>query len=311
MALHIVQSPEWGKFKSSYGTPAVRVGEVQYTIHKIPFTSIYYAYCPKVDPLRIDWEPLKASLSENSCIAINFDVPNIIKGSQQESAATAVLSDKCIPAPRETFASSNIILDLTSPDEELLSNMHKKHRYNLGLAQRKGVTVRTGETEEDFDAFYTLLKDTSVRQKYYIHPRIYYKKLWDMLHPVGIVHMLTAYYEEKVLASWMLFIYDNVVYYPYGGSSEEHKNLFASTLVAWETIKLGKEKECHTFDMWGAAKNPEDESDTWHGFTSFKLKFGGKFVDYIGSYDWVLNKPLYDTFNFAQDVRWKILKTLR
>ena len=311
MATHIVQSPEWGKFKTEYGTKAVRVGEVQYTIHRVPFTSVSYAYSPKVDPFKVDWDKLKDSLNENSCIAINFDVPNIIKGSDQEAHATDVFEDKCLKAPRDTFAASNILLNLTQSEEDLLNKMHKKHRYNLGLAQRKGVVVKKADTSETFETFYVLLKETSIRQKYYIHPRVYYQKIWDLLHPANIAHIVTAYYENDALASWMLFVYDGVIYYPYGGSSEQHKNLFASTLVAWESIKMGKEMNCQSFDMWGAAKDPQDLSDSWYGFTNFKLKFGGKFVEYISSYDWVLNRPLYDTFNFAQDIRWKILKALR
>ncbi|HLC93510.1 MAG TPA: hypothetical protein VJG85_00675, partial [Patescibacteria group bacterium] len=130
MATHIVQSPEWGKFKTEYGTKAVRVGEVQYTIHRVPFTSVSYAYSPKVDPFKVDWDKLKDSLNENSCIAINFDVPNIIKGSDQEEHATDVFEDKCLKAPRDTFATSNILLNLTQSEEDLLNKMHKKHRYN-------------------------------------------------------------------------------------------------------------------------------------------------------------------------------------
>jgi lipid II:glycine glycyltransferase (peptidoglycan interpeptide bridge formation enzyme) len=189
--------------------------------------------------------------------------------------------------------------------------MHSKHRYNLGLAQRKGVSVKRAETLEDFEVFYKLLADTAVRQKYYIHPKSYYQKIWEILHPAGICHILTASYENEALASWMLFTYDGVLYYPYGGSSEKNKNVFASTLVAWEAIKLGKEKGCEVFDMWGAAEDPENTKDPWYGFTNFKLKFGGEFVEYINSYDFVVNKILYNFFNLAQTIRWNILRLLK
>jgi len=33
------------------------------------------------------------------------------------------------------------LLDLTKSNDELLTTMHEKTRYNIGLAQRRGVTV--------------------------------------------------------------------------------------------------------------------------------------------------------------------------
>lgn len=308
---HVVQSPEWGEFKTKYGTKAYREGGVQFSVHKIPLTPFYYAYSPKVNPFEINWESLKQSLKKNRCVAINFDVPNVLKKSEKSLEAVHIFEEHCKKAPRDTFARFNILLDISQSEEDLLKNMHHKHRYNLGLAQRKGVIVKRGETLEDFEAFYKLQKDTASRQKFYIHPKSYYQKIWELLHPKGIAYILTAYYEGEPLASWMFFVYDRVLYYPYGGSSEKYKNLFASTLIAWEGIKLGKEKGCAIFDMWGAAQDPKNEKDPWFGFTNFKLKFGGQFVEYIESYDYVVNKPLYILFNLAQKIRWKILRTFR
>ena len=70
MTTHIVQSQECGEFKTKYGTPAIRVGNVQYTIHKIPLLGYKYAYCPKVNPFEIQWPELLDSLNQNKCFAI-------------------------------------------------------------------------------------------------------------------------------------------------------------------------------------------------------------------------------------------------
>lgn len=311
MRNHVVQSPEWGEFKTKYGTIAVRVGAIQYTVHKLSILPFYYAYCPKVNPFEINWEQLRESLKKHNCIAINFDVPNVTKSSEDSVKVLHELEEHCIKAPRDTFARYNILLDISKSEAELLKNMHNKHRYNLGLSQRKGVIVKKGETLEDFEVFYKLLLDTSIRQKYFIHPKAYYQKIWELLHPSGFCKILTGYYDGEPLASWMLFVYDGVLYYPYGGSSEINKNVFASTLVAWESIRLGKEEGCTTFDMWGAAKDPNDTKDPWHGFTNFKLRFGGEFVEYIDSYDFVVNKLVYRLFNLVQGIRWKLLRLLK
>lgn len=311
MATHIVQSPEWGKFKIEYGTKTVRVGGIQYTIHKLPLLDAFYAYSPRVNPEKIDYEKVKESLVKNKCVAINFDVPNILTDDKNADKCIKILEDKCVKSPRDTFAKANILVDLTKTEEDLMNNMHKKHRYNVRYAERNGVKTKRGRTMEDLEEFYKLLADTAVRQRYYIHPKKYYEKLWKRLNPLNMAHILTTTFEDKLLASWMLLTYNNVIYYPYGGSSEEHKNLFGSNVVGWETIKLGKELDCNTFDMWGAADDPEDRSDSYHGFTNFKMKFGGRHVTYIDSYDFVVNKSLYTMFNLANSIRWTILKVLK
>lgn len=308
---HLVQSPEWGEFKSSFGTPAVRVGIIQYTKHKIPFTNLFYGYCPKVNPSDINWKEIEKSAKENHCININFDVPNVLKGSSKGKSAVETLQKNCRQAPKSTFARHNILLDITKSEEEILGNMHTKHRYNISYAQRKGVRVEKAKNQQDFEDFYNLTRETVERQKFYTHPKSYFQKIWDLMNPKGICHILIGKYENEALAAWLFFTYEGILYYPYGGSSEKHKNLQASSLIAWEGIKLGKKLGCHTFDMWGASDDPNDKSDPWYGFTNFKLRFGGRFVEYIDSYDLVVNKPMYYAFGLANFVRWKILNLLK
>jgi lipid II:glycine glycyltransferase (peptidoglycan interpeptide bridge formation enzyme) len=189
--------------------------------------------------------------------------------------------------------------------------MHKKHRYNIKYAVKSGVVVRKAQHDDDFDTFYKLFSDTNERQKYYGRTRRYLKTVLDTLSHDGNAFILTSYYQDEPLASWMFFVYEGVLYYPYGGSSEKHRNLFGSNLVAWEGIKIGKQRGCKIFDMWGTAVDPEDNSDSYYGFTNFKMKFGGRHVVYIDSYDLVLNKARYNMFNAANQMRWKLLKVLR
>jgi lipid II:glycine glycyltransferase (peptidoglycan interpeptide bridge formation enzyme) len=254
---------------------------------------------------------LKESAEKNDCINVNFDVPNVIKGTQEASNATEILKNECVQAPKDQFAKGNVLLDITKSEEELLSNMHKKHRYNIKYAQRKGVTVKEAQNDQDFETFYNLFDITNKRQKYYGRSHLYLKNLWGMFYKQEKAKILTAYLNEEPLASWMFFIHEDVIYYPYGGSSEAHRNLFGSNLVAWEGIKLGKKMGCKTFDMWGTAIDPEDKEDPYYGFTNFKMKFGGKHVVYIDSYDLVLNTAMYNMFNTANNIRWKLLKILR
>lgn len=316
---HIVQTKEWGQFKTKFGTTAIRVDDIQYTVHKVPHTNFNYAYCPKIDPQKINWEALEKSLKENNCFVLNIDVPNVIKGSKAEEKANEIFEkaqNKLKKSPKNTFTKNNVVLDLDRPEDEILASMHKKHRYNIGLSERKGVTIRYARTEKDFDVFFDILRETSKRQGFLIHPKTYYKTLWEIFAPREMAEILIAEYKNEDgvvenLASWMLFVNEDVLYYPYGGDLMTRKNLHASNLLGWEAIKYGKKRGCTIFDMWGACKDISDENDPEWGFTNFKLKFGGEYVEYIDSYDYVLNHFLYNAFTFAYPKVIKLLKFLK
>ena len=311
MFKHVLQSELWQEFKNSFGTPAIMSGGVLYTKHKIPFTNYYYAYSPRVNPFSIDFDTLRSSLEGNQCVAIHFDVPNIIKNTEEELQAQQIFRSRCTKSMREEFAKANFLLDLNQSEDIILQNMHNKQRYNINYSIKKGVKVRKAEGESDFNIFYSLYKETGNRQGFYFRSEKYLKKVWEIFSRDNSCDILIAEYEGKPLSSWMLVTYDNILYYPYGGSTENMKNLQANCLIGWEAIKYGKLKGCSIFDMWGASEDLNDTKDPYFGFSQFKAKYGGKHVLYMDSFDFILNPPAYKMFNLANNLRWKVLNLLR
>jgi len=306
-----LQSQLWAKFKEEFGTPVVNAGNVWYTKHAIPFSGKYYGYAPRVDPLVVDFVPLVKSLEDNNCVALHFDVPNVVKGTKEESLATDVLKRHCVVSPRDEFAKGNFLVDLSQSEDELNSKLHTKQRYNINYARKKGVLVTEDHSDKAFDKFYELYSATGKRQKYYFRSKKYIGKIRELFGVDDQVRILSAEIDGKILASWFLLAYGDTLYYPYGGSSEDFKNLQASCLIGWEAILYAKRHHFKTFDMWGAAVDLDDVTDQYYGFSNFKAKFGGKHVIYIDSYDLVINAGLYNLFNTANKLRWKILKALR
>ena len=121
-------------------------------------------------------------------------------------------------------------------------------------------------------------------------------------------HLLTAKYRGKTLATWVLFVFKDTLYYPYGASSSEHRETMASNLMMWEAIKFGKKLGLEKFDMWGSLGPNPDPKDPWYGFHRFKEGYGGKLVEFIGSYDLIINPMLYQLYKIADKIRWLILK---
>ncbi len=312
---HICQSPEWGEVKTKVGTPAVRVGGVQVTLHDIPLLPFKVGYCPKVDQKKIDWEQLEAVAKEHKCIFVKIE-PIV------ETGHAPSLQRKLRPS-KPIFATQTILLDLTKSEEELMAGMKSKTRYNVRLAGRKGVVVKKRNDEEGLEVFLKLQRETAERQGFFIHPDDYYRTVWEVLHPKGMAYILVASIEQSSdnhatmqpsshssipLVAWLLLKYKNTFYYPYGGSLTKFRNYMPSNLMMWEAIKLGKELDCKVFDMWGAT---DDKNDPWYGFTRFKLGYGGEMVSFPGAYDLVLNPFLYYPFVLADRLRWWVLEFLK
>lgn len=295
--MHICQSSEWGEVKNKIGTPAVRVGEVQFTLHKVPLLLFNVGYCPKVDVEKIDWEQLKAAGKEHSCIFIKVE-PN---------QPFNHLTIQPLRPSKPIFATQTILLDLTKSEEELLVGMKQKTRYNVRLAQKKGVVVEERSDPKALEIFLKLQKETAKRQGFFVHPDSYYRTVWEVLHLKGMAYLLIAEVENIPVVAWLLLKYQDTLYYPYGGSSTEFKKYMASNLMMWEAIRLGKRLGCKTFNMWGAT---DDKSDPWYGFTRFKLGYGGQLVSSPGAYDLVLKPVWYKVFILADKLRWWFLRLL-
>lgn len=308
---HILQSSEWGEFKTLVGTKSVLIDNAQLTIHKFPLGIWSVGYAPKVRPEDLDLRKISETAKKNNCIFVKLDVPHAPDNFQLSTLDFQLKKGKSV------FAQSTILMDLTKPEEELLAGMHEKTRYNIGLAMRKGVKVdiydsaRPGLAEGAVVRFIELQKETAKRQGFFVHSDHYYKTCFEILSREKMASLVEAKVGNETAGSWMLFRCGDVLYYPYGESNYKLRSYMASNLLLWESIQLGKKLGCKVFDLWGAAQNPEDEKDPWYGFTRFKLSFGGTHVKLALTYDLVINQSLYTLSNFANELRWKLLRLIK
>lgn len=304
---HVIQSWEWGEFRKSLGIPTIRYGlfnnnelkkAFQVSFHNIPFLNYSVGYLPKGPfPDSELAQALKKISKDNQCVFIKTE-PNIESGSNGKINTDPVVVDKHFKKSlKPLFTKYNFVLDITPKEEDLMKNMHQKTRYNIRVAQKKGVNVYISDNEEALKIYLKLYFQTTKRQGYFGHNEIYHTKVWETFSKINQVKFVIAEYNHTPLVAWMLLIFKDTLYYPYGGSSHLHKDTMASNLVAWEAIKFGKKLGLKYFDMWGALGENADPKDSWFGFHRFKQGYGGKLVEYIGSFDLVSNPLLYYAFN--------------
>lgn len=301
LVTHVIQSFEWGETKKDLRTPLLRYGlyrngklvdVFQLTLHKIPFTEKYVGYLPKGSfPDKEIAEALKRIGKENNCAFIKIE-PN----AEVPELKNYKLDKSFIKSPKPLFTKYNIVLDITKSEEELLKNMHQKTRYNIRVSQKHGVKVEERTDEEAFEIYLKLYFETTKRQGYHGHNQVYHQTIWTTLKTAGLARILIASYQDRPLTAWMLLNFKDTLYYPYGGSSKMHPEVMANNLIAWEAIKLGKKLKLKKFDMWGALSPNANIKDPWYGFHRFKMGYGGKLVEYIGSYDLVFDWPIYLMF---------------
>lgn len=314
---HVIQSWEWGEFRKSLDLPLLRYGlykdnkittAFQLTLHKIPFTHKYVGYLPKGPlPNKDLADALEKIGKESNCAFIKVE-PNIINTEPHYSVYPSFQE-----SPKPLFTKHNFVLNLTRSEEEILKSMHSKTRYNIRVAERKGVKVEERTDDKGFEIFLKLHFETTQRQRFHSHNKNYHRKVWKLLREHNMARVLIAFYNKKPLTAWMIYNFKDTLYYPYGGSSIEHKDVMSNNLVAWEAIKLGKRLKLKKFDMWGALGPNPDPQDPWIGFHRFKQGYGGELVEYLGTFDLVFDDPLYWTFTLIDkfsSLKFFLLKIL-
>ena len=309
---HPLQSWEWGEFRSAMGLDVLRLGVYekntliqgwQVTFHPVPHTSFTVGYFPKGPaPTQMMISELIKFSRPKHAIFIQLE-PNVLS-----YELLAVNNQQFVPSHRPLFTKYTFVLDLTRTEEELLSAMHNKTRYNIRVAQKHGVVVKEDNSDIAFSAYLSLSEETTQRQKFYAHNQTYHQKMWETLQKAGIAHLFTATLDNSIIAAWIVFVWKDTIYYPYGASSREHRETMAPTLLLWEIVRWGKLHGYQSFDLWGALGPVPNEHDPWFGFHRFKQGFAPQLVEFLGSFDLVLHPWLYRLYTIADTVRWWMLK---
>jgi peptidoglycan pentaglycine glycine transferase (the first glycine) len=189
---------------------------------------------------------------------------------------------------------NTVIMYLIPSVDDLLSRMKQKTRYNIILAQRKGVIIRKGDPN-DFPALYRMYAQTALRDGFIIRDEAYYLFVWNLLYEAGMAIPLIAEVDGKPVSAIILFMFAEKAYYFYGMSTGEHRDKMPNHLLQWEAILLAKSQGCLVYDFWGAPDRFDEEDSMW-GVYRFKEGFNGEVISGIGAWDYIINRTLYAVY---------------
>lgn len=318
VANHPLQSWEWGEFRKETGNEVVRLGKfkgdklvnaTQVVFSKIPKTKY------KIGTVIRGPKPTKEMLTalrdlakkENAVfIKIEPSFVGALESKVQFNKLVKLLKRNGAVPGKTLFTPTSFWIDLTKFEDELMKSFSGKTRYNIRLAKRKGVKVVENNSDKAFEKYIQLTRETVERQGFYAHTEKYHRLMWHELNEKliaknekPIARLLTAKYKKEIITTWIVFVWHDFLYYPYGASSDKHKNVMANNLMMWEAIRYGKRLGLKTFDLWGR--------EPGKGFTKFKEGYNPQVVEFLGTWD-VVTSPLYYSYKAAEFVRWSILR---
>ena len=305
---HFAQSSMWGQVKSAWTWRAVAVrgedgsikGACAFLIRKAPIVgaSMLYAcrgpVCDLDDKDTLDqlMAGAKALAKEVKGYVIKID-PDVSCENEEfrkllESYGFVLTgTGKNFEGAQPKFVFRLYLNGRT--EEELLASFTQKHRYNIRLAVKKGVEVKLCGTEM-VDEFTRIMVETGVRDNFVTRDAAYFRRLLEKLGEHARLYM--AFHEGQAIAGTLAIWFGDKVWYLYGASSNQHRNLMPNYLLQWNMIQWAVEKGCRVYDFRGVSGDLS-EDNPMYGLYKFKKGFNGEFTEFIGEMDWVLSKPMF------------------
>jgi len=274
-----LQSELWLNFQKESGNN-VKILPAGFFVEKSIIGFKKYLYGPRLEyaaDLFKDKSLLKDYIFVRFDPAFNFSAPADVK----------------IVKTIDVQPSQTLILDLGKSEDVLLTEMHPKTRYNIRLAEKKGVKIIQDNSR--IDDFLRLLKITTERDAFRGHSDEYYGKMAS--YDEKFIKLFLAEYEGRVIAGGLFCFFGNGVSYLHGASDNNDRSVMAPYLLQWQVISAAKKAGYKYYDFYGISESK------WPGVTRFKKGFGGSVVDYPGTFDYVLSNLWYKIYNILRRLR--------
>jgi lipid II:glycine glycyltransferase (peptidoglycan interpeptide bridge formation enzyme) len=263
------QSPQYADYLSSLGWVVERTSNANYFIRKF---ALLGSFLKIQRPDKIDFDEIEKLAKKNHAFQ------TVIEPSTPDNQT--LITNHGFKQSKTYFVPSKTIqIDLTKSEKQLLKEMHHKTRYNIKIAKKNKIKIITSSNIKKFADFW---QECALHQRGMIIPQK--KEIKEIYKAFGNrANIIFALHSNELLSGILLLHSDKVSYYMYAASSSYGKKLFAPTLAAWEAIKLSKKNGAKIFDFEGIYDD-RFPLKSWIGFSRFKKSFGGKEIEYPGTF---------------------------
>lgn len=317
-----LQSNEWLEFQKAFGKRTFLLEHEDFLVglieHELPIVGRYF-YCPRGPLIGIQNHPSVAGKSK-----IQTVVREMIDLAKSENAGWIRIEprtegllqeirnatdSKIVKAPYDVQPKEIFILDIAKAEDQLLSEMKPKTRYNINLAKKRGVSISVSDQnslESYSREFLKLTAEMARRQGIVAHPAGYYLKMLEIVPPENL-KLYIAEYEGRIIAANLVLFFGETATYLHGASGQDNRNVMAPFLLQWQTIIDAKKKGCKYYDFGGVQS--QDVAHKKHsdlsGVSNFKLGFSPKTspVVFPGTYDIIVNSRKYAMYKGLQKAK--------
>jgi lipid II:glycine glycyltransferase (peptidoglycan interpeptide bridge formation enzyme) len=341
-----LQSGFWGDFKAEHGQKPMRFAveasadcaDLLVLVRPIGagFCLAYVPCGPEIELPESERSPFLAELSEalrpflpRRCLFIRFDPPwyaierAVAVDAEEEGDPQAAASARSLEVERmrpsldkplrkaviDVQPPDTVIVDLSASEDAILAGMKSKWRYNIRLAEKKGVSVEEAGVEA-IPVFYRLYGETSQRDKIALHSEGYYRRLFSLAGErrsraepgTPDIRLWIAKAEGRALAANVTLFNGRQAFYLFGASSDEKRNLMPTYALQWAAMRAAKSAGCLQYDLYGISPT-DDPSHAMGGLYRFKTGFGGAIAHRAGSWDYPMSTFAYGLFRAAEGAR--------
>ncbi|MGE5397562.1 MAG: lipid II:glycine glycyltransferase FemX [Chitinophagales bacterium] len=328
---HILQTTAWGEVKRGMGWIPLKVaifedgqikGSMQLLKRKIPLPILNRSilYSPRGPVIDInDTRLLDQLLTGVKSVAhdhraiflkIDPDVPHDNKPFENYLLSRHFKRTQTAEGFEGVQPTYVFRLNIEPEEEQLLAAMSNKTRYNLRLAEKKGVKIRHGREIQDLKKFYVVLQETAKRDRFLIRGYEYFEMIWIHLAQNGLAQLFLAEYEGEIIAGSLAFILGDKAWYIYGASGNSHRNVMPNYFLQWAMIRWAKENGCKIYDFRGVSSDISEDNPLY-GLYRFKKGFGGEFTQFIGEWDLVYNPFFYWLWTRALPVYYRTIRKIK
>ncbi|MBR1939598.1 peptidoglycan bridge formation glycyltransferase FemA/FemB family protein [Candidatus Saccharibacteria bacterium] len=295
--LHFLQSKAWEEFQQSEGYKTFRQKgqdfEFMAILKNTPlgnYLFLPYGPCLKNKAaLAAATHAIKKLAAEQKCFFVRIEPT--IPFTEPEMRKIGARKSHHID-PEHTW-----ILDLPKTDEEIYQiigkNKARAHR-NRAL---KNITVRTSKDVADMDIFFKFYEDVAKKDNFQTSERNY------LAHQLkfDFATLYIAEFEKQAIAATIMYSGKDACYYAYAGADYEHRKKEGGAILLTQMLFDARAAGKKYFDFWGITTS-DDPADPWFGFTKFKKSFGGRQIDYAGTYDIVLSPAKYRAYGVLRKI---------
>ena len=302
----ILQTRAWGEFKRAHRwAPQYLVSETEPPVallvlrHAVPGLGVL-GYVPK-GPGVAGLAELPALLEGLRVTAASAFAIKVEPEIEQTQAAISSLRAMGLEKSRHDvqISRATIIVDLRPDEDALIASFKPKCRYNIRLAERRGVTVAPVALDDaSVDTMYSLMTSTRDRAGFTLRSKEYFSQYWHLHAAAGQGQLFFASLDGAVLAGVFATHIGRKGWYKDGGSTKEHAAVMAPYLLQWEVMRWLRARGVEAYDL--VAVPPAAELNPAHplfGLYRFKSGFSDRITEYVGTWDLAIRRRRYGAWN--------------